>query len=191
VRSQLQRLDAFDAAAANELLAAMREEAEAIVRLGEPDAPLAETRSAFMRYRGQGHEIAVTVPARPYRAEDAALLLAAFEAAYRALYSRVIPGVEVEILSWVLLLSGPAPHAEGVARSDPPQSYPAPARRRAVFDPDSADFIEVAIHERAALVPGAVVPGPAVIVEDETSTVVGRLFDARIDALGYIELTRR
>jgi N-methylhydantoinase A len=191
VRSQLQRLDAFDADAANGLLAAMREEAEAIVRQGEPEAPLSETRSAFMRYRGQGHEIAVPVPPRRYRAEDAGELLAAFEAAYRALYSRVIPGVEVEILSWVLLLSGPVPHDESAARSGPPPSHPAPARRRAVFDPDSAEFIEVAIHERASLVPGAVIPGPAIIVEDETSTVVGRLFDARIDAFGYIELVRR
>ena len=39
--------------------------------------------------------------------------------------------------------------------------------------------------------PGAAIPGPAVIVEDETSTVVSRAFDARIDAFGYIELTRR
>jgi hypothetical protein len=30
-----------------------------------------------------------------------------------------------------------------------------------------------------------------VIVEDETSTVVSGHFDARIDAFGYIELTRR
>jgi len=34
-------------------------------------------------------------------------------------------------------------------------------------------------------------PPPAVIVENETSTVVGRNFDARIDAFGYIELVRR
>src|SRR6185295_780684 len=71
VRSQLQRLDGFDPDGANALLAAMRAEAEAIVRRGEPDAPLTESRSAFMRYRGQGHEIAVKLPARPYRAEDA------------------------------------------------------------------------------------------------------------------------
>jgi N-methylhydantoinase A len=60
-----------------------------------------------------------------------------------------------------------------------------------VFDPDGADFVEVAIHERATLAPGAVIPGPAVIVEDETSTVVSRQFEAWIDAFGYIELTRR
>jgi N-methylhydantoinase A len=70
-------------------------------------------------------------------------------------------------------------------------SHPEPVRRRAVFDPESAEFVEVAIYERAALSPGAVIPGPAVIVEDETSTVVSRRFDARIDAWGYIELIRR
>ena len=68
------------------------------------DAPLTETRSAFMRYRGQGHEIAVPLPAPTYRDDDAASCCAAFEEAYRRLYSRVIPGVEVEVLSWVMLL---------------------------------------------------------------------------------------
>jgi N-methylhydantoinase A len=191
VRSQLQRLDAFDAASANALLAAMRAEAEAIVRRGEPKAPLTETRSAFMRYRGQGHEIAVPVPARDYRDEDAGELLAAFETAYRRLYSRIIPGVEVEVLSWVLLLSGPVPADAGEPPSEPPRYAPQPARRRAVFDADTADFVDVPIYERAALVPGAFIAGPAVIVEDETSTLVSPAFDARIDAYGYIELTRR
>jgi N-methylhydantoinase A len=191
VRSQLQRLDTFDADGANALLAAMRAEAEAIVRRGEPQAPLTETRSAFMRYRGQGHEIAVPLPAKTYCPEDAADLLAAFETAYRRLYSRVIPGVEVEVLSWVLLLSGPVPAGDASSPELPPPFTPPPARRRGVFDADAADFVEVAIYERAALAPGAVISGPAVIVEDETSTVVSRHFDARIDAFGYIELTRR
>jgi N-methylhydantoinase A len=191
VRSQLQRLDAFDAEAANALYAAMRHEAEAIVRRGAMDAPLTETRSAFMRYRGQGHEIAVPLPVRAYAAADAAELHAAFEDAYRRLYSRIIPGVEVEVLSWVLLLSAPAPAADAAPPPEPPPSYPSPARYRAVFDADTAEFIDVAIYERTALAPGAVIPGPAIIVEDETSTVVGRAFAARIDRFGYIELQRR
>ena len=66
-----------------------------------------------------------------------------------------------------------------------------PARFRSVFDPETGEFIDVAIHERGDLKPGAVIPGPAVIVEDETSTVVTRLFDARLDTFGYIELRRR
>ncbi len=49
----------------------------------------------------------------------------------------------------------------------------------------------MAIYERRNLKPGALIPGPAVITEDETSTVVSRIFDARVDMFGYIELARR
>jgi N-methylhydantoinase A len=190
VRSALQRLDTFDPAAANALIDAMRAEAEAIVRRGAPEAPLTETRSAFMRYRGQGHEITVPLPVRPFRDEDAATLRAAFEDAYRRLYHRIIPGVEVEVLSWVLLLSAPPPGEATAASAAPPGYAPTPARHRRVFDPELGEFVEVAIYERRALKPGAVIAGPAVIVEDETSTVVTRRFGARIDAWGYIDISR-
>jgi N-methylhydantoinase A len=191
LRSSLQRLDQFDATAANALFAEMRSEAEPIVRRGAGEAPLAETCSAFMRYRGQGHEIAVPLPTRRYRDDDAGMLRAAFEREYRRLYSRIIPGVEVEVLSWVLLLSAPRPAPADTAALTPRPYTPKPARSRPVFDAETAEFIEVAIHERRNLRPGAIIPGPAIIVEDETSTVLTRLFEARIDAFGYIELTRR
>jgi len=191
VRSALQRLDQFDAPAANALYDAMRAEAEPIVRRGAGDVALSETRSAFMRYRGQGHEIAVQLPTRAYRDEDAALLHAAFEDAYRRLYSRVIPGVEVEVLSWVMLLSAARPAESETAAPTTEPHTPEPAHSRPVFDAEAGEFVEVAIHERSKLRPGALIRGPAVIVEDETSTVVSRLFDARIDGFGYIELTRR
>src|SRR5437763_976684 len=131
LRCSLQRLDEFDAAAANALFAAMRAEAEPIVRRGAGDAPLSETRSAFMRYRGQGHEIAVPLPVRSYREDDAAVFHAVFEEAYRRLYSRIIPGVEVEILSWVLLLSAPRPVEIETAAARPDPHAPRPARSRA------------------------------------------------------------
>jgi N-methylhydantoinase A len=191
VRSSLQRLDEFDAAAANALFAAMRAEAEPIVRRGAADQPLTETRSAFMRYRGQGHEIAVSLPTRPYRGEDATPLRDAFENEYRRLYSRVIPGVEVEILSWVMLLSAPIPTEAETAAPVLPRFSPEPARVRSIFDPEAGEFVEVAIHDRRDLNPGAFIPGPAVIAEAETSTVVSRSFEASVDAFGYIELFRK
>jgi len=189
VRSHLQRLGRFDAAAANRLLAEMRTEAEAIVRQAAGDAALEEQRSAFMRYQGQGHEIAVSLPVRPYRAEDAAMLRAAFEAAYRALYSRIIPGVEVEVLSWVTVVRAPAVGGGDVPATETPYA-PAPKTQRSVFDPATGEAILVPIYWRPELKPGARVKGPAVIAEDETSTVVSRLFTAAIDGFGYIRLER-
>jgi N-methylhydantoinase A len=49
----------------------------------------------------------------------------------------------------------------------------------------------VPIYWRPELKPGAYIAGPAVIAENDTSTVVSPLFDAQIDRFGYIELIRR
>jgi len=183
-------LSGFDAAAANRLFAEMRAEAEAIVRRGAPDADLNEQRSAFMRYRGQGHEIGVQLPVREFAATDKSTVTELFESAYRRLYSRPIPGVEIEILSWVLTVSAPS---EGeLARPAPAKAHkPKPSGRRSLFDPNTGEFHDVPVFWRPDLEPGAELKGPAVIAEDETSTVIGALFDARIDQFGYIELTRR
>ncbi len=148
VRSRLMRLSEFDPASANRLLAEMRAEAEAVVRRGAPNAELGEKRSAFMRYRGQGHEIAVELPARAFTTADRVTLVELFEAAYSRLYSRSIPGVEVEILSWVLALSAPAEGRLAAAAAETP-AEPKPLSRRAVFDPDSGR-----IHRNAGLLAG-------------------------------------
>jgi N-methylhydantoinase A len=190
VRGRLMRLESFDAASANRLLAEMRAEAEAIVRRAAPAAALQEQRSAFMRYRGQGHEIAVTLPVRDFTSADRSSIRELFEAAYRRLYSRAIPGVEIEILSWVLSVSAPAEGHLGAAATER-ASEPKPVAQRPIFDPETAEFRDVDIYWRPDLAPGARIGGPAVIAEDETSTVVSPRFDARIDRFGYIELIRK
>jgi N-methylhydantoinase A len=190
VRGRLMRLPTLDAAAANRLLTAMRSEAEAIVRQGAPDVKLSERRSAFMRYRGQGHEIAVELPLRDFTAADRISIAGLFEEAYRRLYSRPIPGVEIEILSWVVSVSAPAEGELAAATAVKP-AKPKPRARRAVFDPDAGEFQDVPIYWRGDLAPGAQIAGPAVIAENDTSTMVSPLFDAHVDKFGYIELNRR
>jgi N-methylhydantoinase A len=190
VRSRLLRLSEFDASSANRLLGEMRAEAEAVVRRGAPEAELVEQRSAFMRYRGQGHEIAVELPVRVLTAADRTTLAELFEVAYRRLYSRSIPGVDIEILSWVLSLRAPAEGRLAMPVVERP-SEAKPQSRRPVFDPDRGEFIDTPVYWRAELAPGARIKGPAVIAEDETSTIVSPAFDAHIDRFGYIELTSR
>jgi len=189
VRGRLMRLGSFEPASVNRLFAEMRAEAEAIVRRGAPAAKLVEQRSAFMRYRGQGHEIAVALPVRDFTAADRSTIRELFEAVYRRLYSRAIPEVEIEILSWVVAVSAPSEGRLGAPARERP-SEPKPASRRPIFDPDTGEFEEVDIYWRPDLAPGARISGPAVIAEAETSTVVSPLFDARIDEFGYIELIR-
>jgi len=189
-RSQYQRLDRLDLAAVNALLAEMREEATRIVRRGAPEAPLAEIRSAFMRYVGQGHEISVQVPPRPLVAADAAMLQASFDAAYRQLYGRTIAGHHAEILSWTLTVATAEEPASPVA--DPPAAAPPPpAGRRRVHDRSTGEAVEVPVYWRPDMVLGSRIAGPALVAEDETTVVVPARYDAAINGLGYVVMTRR
>jgi len=189
VRSRLQRLSSFNPADANAMFAAMQAEAEAIVRRGEPDAALEEERHAFMRYRGQGHEVMVALPNRTYVDRDSETLAGAFEAAYRVLYSRAVPGADIEVVSWALSLRAPVQTAIEPAQPTTPYR-PKPSGRRTLID-SSGELIAADIYRRPDLRPGASLFGPAIITEDETSTLVSASFQAVVDGFRHIELRRR
>ena len=189
VRTRLVSLNAFDGPLVNSLYNSMRVEAEAVVRMGAPDAPLQEVRTGFMRYRGQGHEVAVTLPAGPYGADSEAVFRMAFEATYRALYGRTIPKLEIEVLTWTLSLAEAKPLP--VRIPDPPAAAaPKPSGMRRIMDPGVRQLIDASIYDRASLAPGARIIGPAVIVEAETSTLVPEGFRAGPNAAGHILIER-
>ena len=168
VRTLLVRLDALDQTRIDTMFAEMRRETETVVRLGAPTGELQETRTAYMRYRGQGHEIAVPFPAGK---ADPATLRAAFDTTYTALFGRIIPRLEIEVVTWTLAL------AQGHERPEP-SILPAPAGRskpigtRRIVETETGEMVTAEVHARTALKPGATVNGPAVILEDGTTTVI-------------------
>jgi N-methylhydantoinase A len=186
VRSGHCRLSSFDHNWANSLITSMQDEARAVVKKAAFDAALTESRIAFMRYVGQGHEIAVPLPVRPFAASDVAHLRSLFDDHYRRVYSRVIPGGDIEILTWSLTVST-NPDQPSPATTSLERKAPAPVGQRRVFDPSGQAWIELPVYDRKHLAPGCVISGPAIIVEAETSTFVTKHFEARIDALGYID----
>ena len=190
VRTRHLRLDMFDARMLNELFAVMRSEAEAVVRPAAPGETLVESRQAFMRYRGQGHEIAVPLPNEPFASDAAGELRRRFEATYEQVFGRAIPKLEVEALTWTLSIATDRP-LPSPARAIAKSAAPAPSGHRAVFDPVSGLREQNALHERDALKPGMTLDGPALIVEDGTTTVVPSGFTARINAVGQIVLEDR
>ena len=188
VRSLYQRLSSFDVVAVSALLADMAREAAAQVEPGRLGAAVTERRVAFMRYVGQGHEIAVNLPLGPLNAESVAEIRAAYDAEYARLYDRKVPGSDIEVMSYAVMVSTEVA-APPKPLADPAESTPAPVRTQIVRDTESGEESAWAIYDRAALVPGAVITGPAIVAEDETSTLVGPRWQARIDAAGNIVLT--
>jgi N-methylhydantoinase A len=189
VRSLYQRFSTFDVVAVNTLLADMVEEASAIVAQGSFGAPTTQTRTAFMRYVGQGHEIPVSLPIRVLTESDIALIRAAYDAQYARFYDRPVPGSDVEIMSYAVTVSTILPSPSATAATPPP-TQATPARVQSVRDTTSGEVSDWAIYDRTSLAQGATLRGPAIIAEDETSTLVGPGWTAAIDSHGYIELTR-
>ncbi|MCW5745137.1 MAG: hydantoinase/oxoprolinase family protein [Alphaproteobacteria bacterium] len=190
VRSRYVRLDdSYDAAFLNALFAEMRQEAEDVVRAGAPQAELLQTRTADMRYRGQGHEITVSLPAGQFDAASRAQLTKLYEDAYAATFGRTIPGLEVEVMNWTLRLAAAQPDLPRCP-PQPPDKAVAPRGRRLMYDPAEQDMREVSVYHRDDLAAGGRVPGPAVITEDETTTVVPRNFVARVNPIGAILLEK-
>ena len=190
VHSRYMKLSTFDADAANALVARLSAEARSVVEPGAGGRQVAETRGAFMRYVGQGHEILVHLPGRPLAAGDVAELRTRFEAAYAQLFARVIPGAEIEILSWSVV-AGTQAERPPVPPLPSPAAAPAPRGTRMVFEPNAGRSIEVPIYARADMAPGARISGPALIAEDETTTFLTARFDAAIDGARSIVLTRK
>ena len=189
-RSRYMRLSEFDAALIDAVMAEMRDEARAIVEAAT-DAPLGEARRAYMRYVGQGYEIAVELPAGPADGYGWEALHAAFEAAYRALYGRAIPDLDIEVLSWTLTLGAdPAALSEAALAADVGAVAEGPPAATDLYDPGLRARLPARRFARESLATGTAVEGPALIVEAQTTTVLSPAFHARVSPRGDILMER-
>lgn len=179
-----------DLVPARTALAAMREEAQAIVAdLPGADRTIIVRSSAHMRYVGQGHEIEVNLPVAPEEDGFAKALYDAFASAYRTIYGRAIEGGPAEVMAWSVQVQRPSPPVETI----PPLTtrYSArPIAERSVFNGLLGSWETWPVFDRAELLPGASGHGPAILAEAETTSIVPAGFEFAIDAARYAHIVR-
>lgn len=164
--------------------------AEAIAALAQ--ASVAERRivftlSADLRYLGQRKELTVTLPRAAFGARSARSISEAFESLYESVYHRRHAGHPIEALCWRMIASGPATMAPPRARSRPKRvAAPAPKARRNMLFHGWPRHRQCPVYSRYDLAVGAHVAGPAVIEEDEASTVIGPGGRASVDPFGNL-----
>lgn len=191
VRSLYQRFSTFDVAAVNDLLDDMRIEAETAVAKGSFGARTVETRTAYMRYVGQGHEIPVPLPNTVLGAEDIALIRDRYDTEYARFFDRPVPGSDVEIMSYAVVVTTVTDGVTPPPRSGDLLTTEATAvRTQLVRDTTTGAVSPWSIYDRTSLTPWTNIAGPAIVAEDETSTLIGPGWTAVVNGLGYIEMTR-
>ncbi|GAA6208648.1 hydantoinase/oxoprolinase family protein [Cognatishimia sp. WU-CL00825] len=189
-RGLFQHLHQFDAQAVNAALQELENEARLFVEAGAKDAPKTSRLTAFMRYSGQGWEIPVSLPYKEFADADKAEILVAFEAAYQTLFGRIIDGLPIEITNWSLVVASVLPDVDRVT----PHGAGKPAeelRSRSFYDAAQRKQVTAREIARSAMTPGAVAEGPAVIVENETTTIVTSAYRAIGQGDGSLLLRRK
>ena len=177
VRGAFLKLSAFDPDWTNALIDELGSEAEKFARAGTPGGILNREHKAYMRYQGQGWEIVVKLPNRKLYGNDDKELRRRFEDEYRRLFGRSLRGLDIEIMNWSVQASSPLVAVRPVTQVSRFTTLKTDIKRK-IFDAREQKFVEAGIYARATMHVGNQVSGPAIIVENETTTIVTSGFEA-------------
>jgi len=169
------------------MAAAGREASDVIKAAGIPVERVDVIYELDMHYLGQTHTVAVPLPfAADARGVSESVVRKAFEQAYSASFSRLLPGLAVRIVSLRVAAIGRRPAFDfSVFAPDKSNSLDtAKAGSRQVWFPGG--FRETSIWSRLALPAGAAIEGPAILEQGDATTVIEPGHTGRVDALGNV-----
>lgn len=163
---------------------------ETLAREGVDRERIRFLRQLEMRYAGQSYELTIPLNGEQIDGEALAAATAAFNRAHEQTYGFSAPGEPVEIVNVRLTAMGliakprlrEAPASMDGAR-DPQKGT------RQVWFAEAGGFVPCPILDRYRLGASGTIPGPAVIEEKDSTTVVHPGFVARVDRYGNLHLT--
>jgi N-methylhydantoinase A len=151
------------------------------------DGAYALSYSAELRYRGQSFEIDTALDPDTIAACDVVAMAASFHREHERIYGHADPHAAVQVISLRLVVSGKT------AKPDFPrhklQPGVAPPIRQAEVWLDGAQ-LQIDLYRRADLVPGQTFAGPAVVTQDDCTTVVPPGYVTRVDEYANLRITR-
>ena len=184
LRSRRIRLDELDAAGLESGFASIEKQArELLIEAGVPGEEIESERRLDMRFQGQGHEVEVQLPDNP----DVADLADLFRQTYAQVFAATPLDAMVEIVNWKIEASGPRPDfADRYHPFSGARGGEEVIRTVQVYHNDKGGFGPCPVIDRYALAEGRCIDGPALIQEDEATTVLGPGDRIEVDLLGNL-----
>ena len=181
----------FDVDGSNTVLADLADEAISFVRQGT-DSDVVVERQVSMRYAGQGWEIPVSIGENSTFDDSAADLLSSrFTKAYEEFFGRAIDDLPIETVSWSVRVSSLIPQRASVELSAIPGDAPTCDSYREAYDAASGQKVTTKLFNRDTLGPGQAIDGPAIIAEQQTTTVIASHHRCTVQPDGTLLITRR
>ncbi len=181
-------LDGLDAQALERRMRAAGREAGAVIAAA--GIPVARTEVVYeldMHYLGQTHTVAVPLPVAPQGdGVTEAMVRSAFEAAYLASFSRLLPELPARIVSLRVAAIGRRPPFDFSVFAPEPSASLERARLRSRPVWFAGGWRDTPVWSRLDLPAGAAIAGPAILEQADATTAIEPGFAGRIDPLGNL-----
>ena len=147
-----------------------------------------------MSYVGQTHTVAVPLELSLGESPggiDRAIIHAAFERRYRVVYGRLLDGIALRVLNLRLAVVGRRPKLDLMLLAPlTGQTVEAAARgTRKVYV--GGRWVEAQVYTRLELPVHAVIPGPAILDQPDTTIFIDPDLEGTVDRFGNVILSRR
>ncbi|MDP6455648.1 MAG: hydantoinase/oxoprolinase family protein [SAR202 cluster bacterium] len=184
VRSLPGLLDTSDWESVNNLFSEMESWGrDMLSNSGIPADQVTLTRTADMRLVGQIHEINVPIPDDALAKSSVDGIESDFHQIYQQLYSRRNLSIPIEVQNWRLLVSGPQPvlNLQEQSADENADVESALSGSRPAYFPNADGFVDCPVYDRYKLTAGTQIPGPAIIEEEESTTIIRPGDSASVD----------
>ncbi len=181
-------LDGLDLAALNGHIERLSAEGRQL--LGSAGVSLSAVETVIeldMSYLGQTHTVTVPIPAPATREGIAA----AFDATYRSLYGRLLQGIARRVLNLKLAVIGRRPKLDPAILAPGPDASLEAARAGSRPVHVGGAWHQASLWHRLALPVGAVIEGPAVLEQPDTTIFIEPDLKATVDRFGNLVIERR
>jgi N-methylhydantoinase A len=148
---------------------------------------VAITRQLDLRYLHQGYQLTVDCGAPKVGEEHRPELKQAFDRLHQALYGQSAPDEDAEVVTLRVVSEVAVPRLElpeiGPAGGSPERAL---TGQRRLYDPESGRFLDAKVYDRTRLGAGDQLPGPAVVEQFDSTTIVLNGQAARVDRFGNL-----
>ena len=160
---------------------------QALLASGIPPDRIVFERAADMRYVGQEHAVAVRMPANAGDESARTEIKRRFDEAHELRYSHSAPEESADIVSLRVSAIGRLGKPQ-FAQIAPGQTMPPTNSRRGIRTVlfEGVGATESPVYDRAKLLQGNVIAGPAIIEEVASTTVVEPGDSATVNAFGHL-----
>ena len=186
-RSHRVTLDDADLKEIESLFQELEKESAAILQQAGKDEKIIFERTLMMRFVGQGAETDLSIDQKPFDQWEKGQVRGLFDDAYKKLYGRTYPETPVELVTFKVRASLPSREFRipPIRQTKGKLTDCIKGERRA-FSLVRKEYIPFTVYDRFKLFPGAVMQGPAIVEERESTIIVGEDASASVDEYGFI-----